>query len=257
MKRLPILCLILLAFTAVTFAQTGPQEIDLKGATAVHIYAAFSSVEVTTGADGVVGVEHNLSVAGEERTDLRRLSVQREGTVLSIRELKPRIDLLRQTAIPKSSTEMPKGVLTTFTAAPAVQEVMVDATLKVVVPEGIPVTVETEYGGIVADNVPGLLGAKAKYGSVKVVYRAGPAISGLELSSQYGIVDVTIPAGENLNMDILTEYGALHSELDIVADESASEQAEFYQRLIGKLGTGGKTVICAAPYGDVYLREGE
>lgn len=255
MKRLPILCLLLAACTSFILAQTEQQKIDLEDAKAIHIYADFSSVEVSIGAQGVIGVEHNLTIDGEERSDLRRLAVEREGDVLTIREIKPDIQHLRQDHSPRSPSYQPRNTL--YSGEEQTRSLMVDATLKVVVPAGIPVSVETEYGGILADNVSELISAKAKYGSVNVIYRSGTVTPRLELSSRYGAVDVTIPPGEDLSFDLLTEYGSLQSELDIQTDESASLDDKFYQRIIGKVGAGGRVLSCEAPYGNVYLREGE
>jgi hypothetical protein len=74
--------LLLVSLPILIFGQGGQQEIALEGATAVHIYAAFSSVSVTTGGNGVVAINHTLTVDGVDRPDLRHLSVERKDGVL-------------------------------------------------------------------------------------------------------------------------------------------------------------------------------
>lgn len=252
MKRFFILGLLWVACSSFACSQTDQQQVDLAGATAIHIYAAFSSVEVAIGEQGVVGIEHGLTVNDEGNLDLRQLAFERVGDVLTIREVAPDGNRFLQGVTPKSVSALPQGRWSNST-----KRLPLDGALKVVVPQGIPVSVVTGYGSIVVDNVEALLSAKAKYGSVNVVYRSGQMASGLELFSRYGAVDITIPAGENLNLDLRTEYGSLLFDLEVKTDESASEEEEFYQRLVGTLGTGGRKVSCAAPYGNVYLREGE
>jgi hypothetical protein len=249
-----IFSLLLVALPLFAFAQTDQQQIDLDGARAVHIYAAFSSVEVLTGGQGQVSVEHDLMVDGEDREELRKLSIERSNGILTIRELRPTAETLKREFPHKSGntiTSGRKGGEGTFNG------ILLDATLKVIVPAGIKVTVETEYGGIRVVNVAGLVSARAKYGAVDVIYEEGTAISAIELYSNYGAVDVTLPAGEPVDLHLVTEYGELLTDLTIDMDTDASKEKEFYQRVVGKIGKGGAKVSCEAPYGNVYLRQGE
>lgn len=219
----------------------------------MHIYAAFSSVSVTTGGTDAVKVDHTFTVDGTDRPDLRHLSVERIDGVLHLREVKPTAELLqsefsqRNGGMNTGAREGGKGVF---------NNVMVDAVLKVVVPAGIPVTVETKYGGIEAVNVGNLLSARARYGEVKAIFTSVKPQTELELYSNYGAVDVTIPVGWGTNLDLTTEYGELFTNMTIKVNGEQSKEKDFYHRLIGTIGGGGKTIKCTAPYGDVYLREG-
>jgi len=255
MKRFFTLSLLWVACSSFACSQIDQQQVDLAGATAIHIYAAFSSVEVTIGEQGVVGIEHNQTTNEEDNMELRQLTFERVGDVLNIREVAPDGNRFGQGVVPKSVPALPQGAVP-GSGSNSTRNLPVDDALRVVVPQGIPVSIVTDYGSIVVDNVEALLSAKAKYGSVNVIYRSGQVEPGLELYSRYGAVDITIPAGENLNLDLLTEYGSLLFDMELETDESASEEAEFYQRLVGKLGTGGRTLSCTAPYGNVYLRQG-
>lgn len=251
MKRLSFYLLLLLPVLG--FAQGDRQEITLDGATEVRIYAAFSSVTVTTGGTDAVAVHHTVTVDGADRPDLRKLAVERKGGVLHLRELKPTADLLQEEFPRVNGNQITSGRTGgkgTFNG------VMVDATLEIEVPAGVKITVETEYGGIKAINVAGLAGARAKYGAVDVVFTSVPPLPELDLYSNYGSVDVTIPAGRGASLDLSTSYGDLLTNLEIAIDKTASQEKEFYQRVIGTIGGGGGLIKCEAPYGDVYLREG-
>ncbi|MEM9928380.1 MAG: hypothetical protein AAF840_01050 [Bacteroidota bacterium] len=252
MKRLFFLLLLCCPFFVI--AQADQQEIALEGATEVHIYAEFSSVSVTTGGIDAVAVSHTLTIEGEDRPDLRKLTVERKKNgVLILRELKPTAKLLnREYPEPDGGSisggrEGGKGVF---------NGVMVDATLEVVVPEGVKVSVATNFGQIKAVNVAGLMKATAKYGAVDVIFATVPALPALELYSNYGTVDVTIPAGRGIDVDLTTKYGELLTDLDINIDTEESKEGHFFQHLIGKISGGGRVIKCEAPYGDVYLREG-
>jgi len=231
------------------FAQSDTQFISLEGATAVYIYAAFSSVTVTTGGTDAIKVDHTVTVNGADRPDLRRLAVERIDGVLYLREVKPTAELLQ------AEFSQPNGGMNTGGKG-VFNNLTVDAVLKVVVPVGIPVTVETKYGGIEAVNVANLLSARAHYGEVKVTFTRVKPQAELELYSDYGAVDVTIPVGCGTNLDLTTEYGELFTNMAIDVDGEQSEEKAFYHRVIGAVGGGGKMIKCTAPYGDVYLREG-
>lgn len=248
-----LLSLLLAASSFFAFAQSEPQSIALDGAKAVHIYAAFSSVSVTTGGTDAVKVDHTFRVDGTDRPDLRKMTAERIDGVLHLREVKPNAEMLkaefpdRKGGMISGGREGGKGVF---------NNVVVDAVLKVIVPAGIPVTVETKYGGIEAINVGNLLSAWAQYGEVKAIFTSVKPQVELELYSNYGAVDVTIPTGWGINLDLTTEYGELFTDMSIEVNDYKSKEKEFYHRLIGSVGGGGKVIKCTAPYGDVYLREG-
>lgn len=248
-----ILTSFLLACSLLVFAQGDTRKIALEGAVAVHIYAAFSSVSVTTGGTDALTVDHTLTVEGADRPDLRKLTVERKNGVIHLREVRPTAKLL------KAEFPGPKGNFTTGAREGGkgiVNNVMVDATLKVVVPVGVKVTVETNFGGIEAVNVAGLTSARAKYGDVDAVFTATSPRADLDLYSNYGAVDLTVPAGSGLNLDLTTEYGELLTDVDIDVDTDASTEKEFYQQVIGSINGGGGKVTCKTPYGNVYLRMG-
>ena len=248
-----ILTSVLLACSLLVFAQGDTRSIALDGAVAVHIYAAFSSVSVTTGGTDALTVDHTLTVEGADRPDLKKLTVERINGVIHLREIKPTAKLMNaQVPDPKGgmmtgAREGGKGIF---------NDVMVDATLQVVVPAGVKVTVETNFGGIEAVNVAGLVSARAKYGVVDAVFTSTSPRADLELYSNYGAVDLTVPVGFGLNFDLTTKYGELLTDVDINVDTKASTEKEFYQQVIGSINGGGGKVSCETPYGNVYLREG-
>lgn len=245
---------LLLVCSLLIFAQGEVRQIDLDGAVAVHIYAAFSSVSVVTGGTNALAVDHTFTVDGTDRPDLRQLTVERKDGVIHLREVKPTARLL------KAEFPSPKGGMMTGARESGkgiFNDVMIDATLKVVIPAGVKVTVETDYGSIETVNVGGLLSARARYGNVDAVFTDSSPQPGLDLFSNYGSVDLTVPAGFGFDLDLTTEYGDLLTNFNIDVDTSASKEKEFYQQVIGSVNGGGGNVTCKTPYGDVYLREGE
>lgn len=247
-----LLSFLLVAGPCFAFAQTKNQSIPLDGISAVHIYAAFSSVHVSSGGTDALEVDHTFTVNGDDRPDLRRLTVERIDGVLHLREIKPTAKLLNREFPDKNGgmisggREGGKGVFNGVT---------VDALLTVVVPRGIPVTVETKYGGIEVINVESLRSARAEYGPVKAVFTTVNPLAGIELYSNYGAVDITIPSGMGSDLELITKFGELLTNMDVRVDDRRSEEKDYFHRLVGSVGGGGKTIKCTAPYGDVLLRE--
>ncbi|MBC6996319.1 hypothetical protein QWY85_19890 [Neolewinella lacunae] len=244
---------LLLAVAAPFFvqAQGDRQDIALQGARVVQIFAAFSSVSVTTGGTDAVSVHHVLTADGEDRPELRKLEIDRENGILRIREVLPTAELLEREFGGKGveTYQSDEGGKNRYWG------VKIDATLKIVVPAGILISVETVYGGIAVTNVGGLQQAKAKYGALDIVFGPGTRVGDLDLYSNYGAVDLTLPPGQAANLDITTEYGELLSDLDLKLDTAASEEKDYYQRVIARINGGGTRVQCRAPYGNVYLRK--
>lgn len=247
-----LLCLLLVASPFFVFTQSELRSISLDGAREVHVYAAFSSVYVTTGKTNAVLVDHALTVDGTDRPDLCYLTVERIDDVLYLREVKPNAQLS------ETKISRPRGGGNTGREA-RFNALLVDAVLKVVVPEGIPVRVETKYGAIEVVNVGQLLSARARYGGVKVVFTDRKAPAELELYSNYGGVDLTLPSGSSAKLDLTTEYGELITDLDVAINENTGTKRDFYRNVTGEIGRGdSRTKIrCEAPYGDVYLRSGQ
>ncbi len=247
------LSLLLLSFSLTLLSQETPREIALEGALEVRIHAEFSSVFVTTGGTDALLVSHSVAIAGQERPELRKLTVEREGDVLHLREVKPSGNLLHEQRpsanyLPASGGQLEeKGASTSL---------LVDATLKVVVPANVKVSVSTNFGSIKTVNVAGLLSARARYGAVQAVFASAPLALNLDLYSSYGAVDVTIPADRGLDVDLTTKYGDVRTDLGIEVDASVSKAEQDFQQLIGKVAGGGRVITCTAPYGDVYLRKG-
>jgi hypothetical protein len=240
------------------FAQSD-QTIPLRGATKVHIFAAFSGVEVTTGPVSDVSLTHILSVDGDDRPDLRELSINRQGKTLTIREVKPTAKLINREARWGNVT-ISYGDEDNKNSHRSGQDMaIVEAILKVQVPANVAVTVETVYGGIKATDVRGLAEASAKYGAIDVVFTEKIRFGQLSLNSEYGAVDLTVPPGFSADGDLMTKYGDLLTDLDRNGDTERSKEKAFYQHVIGTVGGPGDNrgqVQCKTPYGNVYLREG-
>ncbi len=249
------LSLLLVASPLFALCQEEWQAIDLGAATSIHIEAALSAVSVTTGSDDRVRVLHELTVEGEDRADLRKLSVEVRDGVLHIKELSPTVEVIRE-ALPDRDNDQ-KGKRYSNNEETFIDGYLVKAHLRVEVPEGIACTVLAEYGNVTVTDLGKLVAAQATYGGVTAIYTTTQPQDDLELKSTYGAVDLTLPARMGADVVLQTEYGDLYTDTDIDIQVGESTEKMFYHRTVGTIRGGGKLVTCHANYGDVYLRQGE
>ncbi len=215
--------------------------IELEGATALHLSANFSQVDIRQADGDFITIEHSVTVEGESRNDLAELSVKREGQTIRVTETNPTQQQLKQ-----------------FWKNKEYGENCCSSQIRMVVrvPAGVMVSVETVYGSVEVNDLPGLREVDATYGGVTVTVPSGKPSGDLRLYSNYGAVDLTLPAGTGAKLELQTQFGELLTDLDIEIDEGQSEHRDFFERVVGSVGSGGRTISCEAPYGKVYLREG-
>jgi len=141
------LSLLLAATPFLAFAQ-GEQQIALNGASEIHIYGNMSGVFINTGGTDVIEVNHVLTVEGEDRPDLRKLEVIRDGRIL---EREPSNELLKDKVASHNLSISHKRSGEHHKRSNGCTKA--NAYLEVTIPAGMKITVESLYGGIEAREV--------------------------------------------------------------------------------------------------------
>jgi hypothetical protein len=228
----------LLLLTAYLPAQDDLTSLTRDGATLLHVTTHFGSVELETHAASTITIVHTVTVDGKPYPELARLEHRRQGSTLLVEEIGPTGDDL------KELQQYPKGYST-----------RTEVKLIIRVPEDMDVKLETLYGGATVTDVPRLQEIESTYGTVTVSYENTALAGPLTLYSNYGAVDLALPAGTDATLELETQYGELLTDFDIALDEGRSEQRQFYEHVVGSIGGGGAQVRCNSPYGKVYLRK--
>lgn len=239
-----MLHLLIYSFLLVSYpllAQADPITIELEGATELHLSALFSNVELRTAEDNALTIEHTVVVEDVARPELGELDIKRDGKRLEVTEVGPSMEQLKR-------NWKEKGQRSNCCNS--------QIELVVRVPAGVTVTVETVYGSVDVTDLVALRAVRATYGGVTVVYAEADLPQDLELYSNYGAVDLSIPEGQGARVALTTQHGELLTDLDLTIDEAASEKRDFYEHVVGTVDGGGANVRCEAPYGKVYLRRG-
>lgn len=237
-----LFCCSLLAVGGILSAQFSTEIIPLNGATKLIVEAHLSTVELLPSTTGNLEVLHELYVNGEARPADCELEIDRSAAGITISELRPQMEELEQ-SWSEGEEEQDRGN-------------RLKARLTIKVPAGIKLRVETYYGSVEAEDVGGLEEVASTYGEIELLYRnSSPAAEGLELSSEYGIIDLSLPGNINADVVLETNFGSLLTDFDIEIDRARSVGESFHQEVVGTIGRGGARLSCRSPYSNVYLRQ--
>jgi hypothetical protein len=240
MKYRPLCILFLSVLIAAPLTGQQTTTIPREGAERLHVKTLFGGVELMTYDGTAIEVTHTVTVNGKAYPDLAELTVSRADGELRIEEIGPTGDDLH-------ALQQGNGDRNTNS----------QIKLIVRVPNDLVVTLETLYGGVDATDVPRLREVNSTYGGITVSYGDTGPSGVLELYSNYGAVDLTLPPDASADLELKTQYGELLTDFDLEVDTERSRQGQFLEHVVGTIGGGGARVRCESPYGKVYLRQAE
>jgi DUF4097 and DUF4098 domain-containing protein YvlB len=107
------------------------------------------------------------------------------------------------------------------------------------------VKAHSDYGDVTVGGKDAVLDLSSNSGSVTFTGSLGMGAS--VLHSNFGDIDVTLPADAQFHADLSTNFGSIHSEFPILATLTDSTH------LVGSVGTGGPTIKASTNSGDVHL----
>ena len=204
------------------------QSVSLDGVKHVSIYASFSSIVLSEGTRNEIEVEHSVIINDKQEAMLHELSIKKSGSILEVRELSPTFSELEK-RFPKGFSAQDNHYNGSVNSPP---KTTIESFLKLKIPAGVTVEVETEYGSIHAKNVAGLKKAYAEYGAITVILAAKSKVTDLDFHSHYGAVDVTLAKNAGADLQLLTEYGELYSDFDIKVNADRRKEDDFLQQLV-------------------------
>lgn len=77
----------------------------------------------------------------------------------------------------------------------------------------------------------------------------------ISLYSAYKDVDVSIPSDTKSNIQVVTDFGNIYSDLEVNVDLENSISGDILgSKMVGNINQGGVDIIVQATYGNVYLR---
>jgi DUF4097 and DUF4098 domain-containing protein YvlB len=109
----------------------------------------------------------------------------------------------------------------------------------------------TDFGGIKIKNAQDVtLDLKTKSGTVEFSgsLGAGPHM----VQSEFGEIDLTLPADSKLNVDLSTDFGNIHSDLPITVTLNGSSNSDG-DKISGSINGGGAKFTAQTNSGSVAI----
>ena len=203
----------------------------------------FTSMDGTRDRDDRAEGLRAISAAGLEDNTGLGLSVQDKGTTVDVYQLK-KMDG------PRVRIQVPKGISISYSHSSPHGS---DITLRNVEGE---IETSTVHNGVHLINVSGPLNIKTVHGEIEAEIN-GNMKAPIMLSSQHGLVDVTIPATARLNMSLSTLWGEIFVDPAIKLEiEPKTDWVKYgSNKVTGKINGGGPDVTLSSSHGNVYLRK--
>jgi DUF4097 and DUF4098 domain-containing protein YvlB len=113
----------------------------------------------------------------------------------------------------------------------------------------------TDFGGIKVDNAQAVtLDLKTNSGTVEFngSLGAGPHL----VISEFGGIDLTLPADSELNVDLSTSFGSIHSDLPITVTLNKNSNSDSDQ-IVGSINGGGDQFTAQTNSGSVTIHAGQ
>ncbi len=127
--------------------------------------------------------------------------------------------------------------------------------LEVKVPKNLQVDIQSTYGDVILNNVTTPLKVENTYGHIEAVFSDLAKIKEVSLKSTYDFVDITVPDGEPLKVDLDSDYGKIFTDLELDIDSQRSKTKDFAYRIVGSVKNGGPLIKAKATYKNIYLRK--
>ena len=110
----------------------------------------------------------------------------------------------------------------------------------------------TDFGSIKVDRAQDVtLDLKTNSGSVE--FNGSPGAGPHTVQSEFGEIDLTLPADVKLNVDLSTDFGNIHSDLPITVLLNESSNSETEQ-IVGSINGGGDEFTAHTNSGSVTIR---
>lgn len=182
-----------------------------------------------------------IYAAGEDNTGYG-FQVEQEGDFLRIKDLKSFIQRSGFTVVIPASMNLNLdcGNLGSATIAGVSSEIEVN----------------TNVGNITMNNVTGPVVAHSNTGTVEVVFSKVNQNAPISITSSVGIVDVSLPANTNANVELKSTMGTVYSNFDLEKPREDGLKVVGANRSIkGKLNNGGVNISLKSSTGAIYLRK--
>ncbi len=270
MKTINIILAAFFIVATVSAQSTVKKSYNTSGINTLKGDFTWGDVKITNWDGDRVEVEASVSINNGENDDAFIIDSDQSGGTLNINTyIKDMDDLPKMVTIKhkgekyyfkkegdyKSKIRQLKKELGTESFNTYSNGVAVEIDLVIKVPSNLKLNLESTYGDIDLEKCSNAMDIHNTYGHINAVFDSRANLPEADLFSTYSFVDVSIPSNANLNIEMNTSYGSLFTDMDIDIDRSASKEKAFFNKVVGKINSGGTSLKLKATYNNVYLRK--
>lgn len=178
---------------------------------------------------------------GKDNTGMG-MSMERDGDVLRIRDLKPITQRRAFTVtIPKNIN---LNVDTSTLGSVHIEDFAAELEIK------------SNIGHVTLVNVTGPVTASTSTGMIEVIFSTVSQSAPISLTTATGTIDVAIPASTKADVELSSTMGTVYSNFDLVKPRTDGLRNVSGERKIkGQLNNGGVRMNLSSSTGNIYLRK--
>ncbi len=118
------------------------------------------------------------------------------------------------------------------------------------------IEVNTNIGGIYMNDVTGPITAHTSTGLIDVKFSKVNQDSPISINTSTGIVDVTLPTDTKANLELRSNMGSVYTDFDLeIPREDGMRSVGANRKIQAKLNGGGVNISLRSSTGSVYLRK--
>lgn len=187
--------------------------------------------------DGLTAIYAN----GKDNTGMG-MSMQRDGDVLRIRDLKP---ITQRRAF---TVTLPKDINLNVDTSTLGSVHIEDFTAEL--------EIKSNIGHITLVNVTGPVTAVTATGTIEVIFSNVNQNAPISLTTATGTIDVAIPASTKADVEMSSTMGTVYSNFDLVKPRTDGLKNYSGERKIkGQINSGGVKMHLSSSTGNIYLRK--
>ena len=247
------------------------ETISASGINIIHFNFEYGNASISTYSGNEIQITGNVMINNGLNDDAFKIEQTKNGDEVSVRTFIPKIDKL-----PKVITVVKDGQKYIFNSESGNKKeirqqiketiggdgysmysegVQTDIQLEIKIPRSLKIDIQSTYGDITINDVSSPLKVENTYGHVEASFTNLAQLETITLKSTYDFVDISVPAGAAVSVDLDSDFGRIYTDLDLDIDTGRSRTKDFSCRIIGSVKSGGPVIKAKATYKNIYLRK--
>lgn len=133
---------------------------------------------------------------------------------------------------------------------------MIKSELTITIPKSITLDIAATYGSVKVEDLSQNTSIENTYGSIDAIVENMENIENLMLHSVYSTVDLTISPRIKADMELITDFGQIYTDIEMDIKTNKSMKRNFMgDKIKSSLNGGGNKIKLESNYSNVYVRQ--